>query len=52
VKPEIYELKQALRLGVSIRIKFKSKERGKQITQESRRVNIVICFTEVRFQRT
>jgi hypothetical protein len=37
---------------VSIRIKFKSEERGKQIKQESRRVNTVICFTEVWFQRT
>jgi hypothetical protein len=27
-------------------------ERGKQIKQESRRVNTMICFTEVRFQRT
>jgi hypothetical protein len=27
-------------------------ERGKQIKQESRRVNTMICFTEVWFQRT
>jgi hypothetical protein len=29
LKPKIYKLKQALRLGVSVRIKFKSEERGK-----------------------
>jgi hypothetical protein len=35
-------------------LEFKSsrKEREKQINQEIRRVNTVICFTEVRFQRT
>jgi hypothetical protein len=27
-------------------------ERGKQIKKETRRVNTMICFTEVRFQRT
>jgi hypothetical protein len=26
-------------------------ERGKQIKQESRQVNTMICFTEVRFQK-
>jgi hypothetical protein len=81
VKPEIYKLKHTLRLGVSVRIKFKSKrislllgvaqglritygsqlkftlkketlERGKQIKQESRRVNTMIYFTEVWFQKT
>jgi hypothetical protein len=41
--------KHTLRSGVSVRIKLKSEERGKQITQESRRVNTMICFTEVRF---
>jgi hypothetical protein len=52
VKHEIYNFKQALRSGVSVRIKFKSEREGKQINQEIRRVNTVICFTEVRFQRT
>jgi hypothetical protein len=27
-------------------------KRGKQIKRESKRVDTVICFTEVRFQRT
>ena len=29
MKPEIYKLKQALRSGVSVRIKFKSEREGK-----------------------
>jgi hypothetical protein len=49
VKPEIYNFKPALRSGVRVRIKFKSEREGKQINQEIRRVNTVICFTEVRF---
>jgi hypothetical protein len=52
VKPEIYNFKHALRSGVSVRIKFKSEREGKQIKQEMRQVNTVICFTEVWFQRT
>jgi hypothetical protein len=40
------------KLGVSVRIKLKSEREGKQINQEIKRVNMVICFTEVRFQRT
>jgi hypothetical protein len=51
-KPEIYKLKHALRSGVSVRIKLKSQRKGKQINQEIRKVNTVICFTEVQFQRT
>jgi hypothetical protein len=30
-KPKIYKIKQALRSGVSVRIKFKSEREGKQI---------------------
>jgi hypothetical protein len=48
-KPEIYKLKHALRLGVSVRVKLKLQREGKQINQEIRRVNTVICFTEVWF---
>jgi DNA-directed RNA polymerase subunit L len=52
----MYNFKHTLQARVSIRIKFKSersqKEREKQINQEIRKVNTVICFTEVRFQRT
>jgi hypothetical protein len=33
-KPEIYKLKRTLKQWVSVRIKFKSEERGKQIKQE------------------
>jgi hypothetical protein len=44
--------KHTLRLEVSVRIKFKSEERGKQNKQDSRRVNTMICFTEIWFQRT
>jgi hypothetical protein len=52
MKLEIYKLKHTLQVGVSIRIKFKSEREGKQINQEIRRMDMVICFTEVRFQRT
>jgi hypothetical protein len=52
VKPEIYNFKQALRSGVSVRIKFKS-EREKKTNQTRINANdTMICFTEVRFQRT
>jgi hypothetical protein len=37
---------------LAFRTKFKSEKREKQIKQESRRVNTMICFTEVWFQRT
>jgi hypothetical protein len=47
VKPEIYKLKHALSSGVSVRVKLKSQREGKQINQKIRRVNTVICFTEV-----
>jgi hypothetical protein len=42
-----------LQAGVSVRIKSESgRERGKQINQENITDDTVICFTEVRFQRT
>jgi hypothetical protein len=50
VKPEIYKLKRTLKPGVSVRVKFKSGREEKQINQGIRRVNTMICFTEVRFQ--
>jgi hypothetical protein len=37
----------ALRSGVSVRVKFKSEREEKQINQEIRQVNTMICFTEV-----
>jgi hypothetical protein len=52
MKPKIYKLKHTLQVGVSDIIKFKSEREGKQINQEIRRMDTVICFTEVRFQRT
>jgi hypothetical protein len=38
--------------GVSVRIKSESEREGKQINQEIKQMNTMICFTEVRFQRT
>jgi hypothetical protein len=37
-----------LQVGVSVRIKVKSRREGKQINQESKANDMVICFTEVR----
>jgi hypothetical protein len=51
-KYEIYKLKHTLQVGVSVRIKSESKREGKQINQEIKQMNTVICFTEVQFQRT
>jgi hypothetical protein len=44
-----YKLKHTLQAGVSVRIKFESKREGKQINHEVKRMNTVVCFTEVRF---
>jgi hypothetical protein len=52
VESENYKLKHTLQSGVSVRIKSESEREGKQINQEIKRMNTVICFTEVRFQRT
>jgi hypothetical protein len=38
--------------GLALELNSSRKEREKQINQEIRRVNTVICFTEVQFQRT
>jgi hypothetical protein len=38
-----------LQAGVSIRINLSPGERGKQINQENKADDTVICFTEVRF---
>jgi hypothetical protein len=37
------------KLGLVLELNPSPKERGKQINQEIKRVNTVICFTEVRF---
>jgi hypothetical protein len=41
-----------LQVGVSVRTKIKSEREGKTNQMEIKRMNTVICFTEVRFQRT
>jgi hypothetical protein len=40
------------KLGLALEIKPSPKERGKQINQRNRANDTMICFTEVRFQRT
>jgi hypothetical protein len=52
VESEIYKLKHTLQAGVSVILKSESEREGKQINQEIKRMNTVICFTEVQFQRT
>jgi hypothetical protein len=49
---EIYKLKHTLQVGISVKIKSESEREWKQINQEIKRMNMVICFTEVWFQRT
>jgi hypothetical protein len=46
---ENYKLKHTLQAGVSVRANIKSRREGKTINQEVKRMNMVICFTEVRF---
>jgi hypothetical protein len=38
-----------LQAGVSVRVNIKSGREGKQINQENKADDTVICFTEVRF---
>jgi hypothetical protein len=52
VESEIYKLKHTLQVEVSVRIKFESEREGKQINKEIKRMNTVICFTEVLFLQT
>jgi hypothetical protein len=49
---KIINLSTHYKSGLAFRIKFESEREGKQINQEIKRMNTVICFTEVRFQRT
>jgi hypothetical protein len=37
---------------LALELKFESEREGKQINQEITQMNMVICFTEVWFQRT
>jgi hypothetical protein len=46
-----YKLKHKLQARVSVRNESESEREGKQINQEIKWVNTVICFTEVRFLR-
>jgi hypothetical protein len=38
--------------GLALEINRSPKEKGKQINQEIKQMNTVICFTKVRFERT
>jgi hypothetical protein len=50
VESKNYKLKHTLQAGVSVRTNIKSGREGeKQINQEVKWMNTVICFTEVRF---
>jgi hypothetical protein len=49
VESENYKLKHTLQARVSVRNEFESEREGKQINQEIKRMNTMICFTEVRF---
>jgi hypothetical protein len=49
VESENYKLKHTIQAGVSVRNESKSETEGKQINQEIKRMNTVICFTEVQF---
>jgi hypothetical protein len=52
VESKNYKLKHTLQAGVSVRNESESEREGKQINQEIKQMNMVICFTEVRFSRT
>jgi hypothetical protein len=47
-----FTILSTLQAGVSIRIKSESVREEKQINQENKADDTMICFTEVRFQRT
>jgi hypothetical protein len=49
VESENYKLKHTLQARVSVRNESEFEREGKQINQEIKRMNTVICFTEVRF---
>ena len=43
------DFKHNYKSGLALELKSSPKERGKQINQEIKRMNMVICFTEVPF---
>jgi hypothetical protein len=47
VESEIYNFKHNLQAEISVRIKTESEREGKQINQEMKANDTVICFTEV-----
>jgi hypothetical protein len=49
---KIINLSTHYKPGLVLEINSSLKERGKQINKELKRMNTVICFTEVWFQRT
>jgi hypothetical protein len=49
---KIINLSTHYKSGLELEMNPSPKERGKQINQEIKRMNTVICFTEVSFQRT
>jgi hypothetical protein len=46
---KIINLSTHYKPGLALEMNTSPKERGKQINQEIKRMNTVICFTEVRF---
>jgi hypothetical protein len=46
---KIINLSTHYKSGLVLELNPSPKERGKQINQEIKRMNTVICFTEVRF---
>jgi hypothetical protein len=46
---KIINLSTHYKPGLALELNSSPKERGKQINQEIKRMNTVICFTEVRF---
>jgi hypothetical protein len=49
---KILNLSTHYKPGLALELNSSPKEKEKQINQEIKRMNTVICFTEVRFQRT
>jgi hypothetical protein len=49
---KIINLSTHYKQGLALELNPSPKERGKPINQEIKRMNTVICFTEVWFQRT
>jgi hypothetical protein len=46
---KIINLSRHYKPGLALEMNWSSKERGKQINQEIKRMNMMICFTDVRF---